>query len=122
SFDPAFPAGVAWTGEALYVITWARSVTGTRYHLIKLDGNGVILSGTAIKGIYEPAHLAWDGKHLWITSWYSSIVYRADIDNLKITGTFKSPADQATGITWDGKYLWITGTSAALYQIETGKK
>ncbi|MFH1665418.1 MAG: glutaminyl-peptide cyclotransferase, partial [Candidatus Omnitrophota bacterium] len=46
SFDPAFPAGVAWTGEALYVITWARSVTGTRYHLIKLDGNGVILSGT----------------------------------------------------------------------------
>ncbi|GEM_PF-916644 len=118
SLKPEYPAGVIWTGKKLYVITWKRGPTGTRYFLVRLNNEGREISRTRMKGIHEPAHLAWDGKNLWITSWFSQRVYRIDEETLDITGSFKSPADKTTGIACDGKYFWITGSYDDLYQIE----
>ncbi|MFQ5953007.1 MAG: hypothetical protein ACE5JK_06355, partial [Candidatus Omnitrophota bacterium] len=119
--DPAHPAGVVWTGENLYMITWTRGM-GTTYHLMQLDENERMFRKMRIKRIHEPAHLAWDGSHLWITSWYSQLVYKIDVETFKIVGSFRSPAPDATGITWDGEHFWITGTRADLYQLEVGEK
>ena len=118
--DPAHPAGVVWTGEKLYMITWTRGM-GTQYHLMQLDENEHMFIKMRIKRIHEPAHLAWDGKHLWITSWYNQLVYKVDVETFQIMGSFRSPAPDTTGIAWDGKHFWITGTRADLYQVEIGE-
>ena len=117
SVAPDFPAGAVWTGERLYVITWKRGL-GTKFSLIEMDKEMKVLRKISIDRIQEPSQLAWDGKNLWITSWYNSLVYKVDIDKLKIMGAFRSPAPKATGIAWDGKYMWLVGTYSDLYQLE----
>lgn len=118
SLAPEHPAGVVWTGNRLFVITWLRGMTGTKFYLLEMDKNGQILRRTRISRIEEPAHMAWDGENLWITSWYSKLVYKVDVNNMKILGSFTSPVPLATGIAWDGKYIWLTGTYGGLYQVE----
>ena len=95
-------------------------MSGTRFHLLQMDGDWNLIRKVAIKNIQEPAHLAWDGRNLWITSWYSKLVYKVDIENWKTVGVFTSPASDATGIVWDGEYLWLTGTHGDLYQLKVG--
>ena len=118
SVEPAHPAGAVWTGKNLFVITWARSLTGTKFHILKMDDKFNITQKRKIDTIQEPSQIAWDGKSLWISSWYSRRVYKMDPENFKILGYFKTPMERATGITWDGKYLWLTGTNAGLYKME----
>lgn len=118
SLDDAHPAGAVWTGDKLFLITWTRSISGTKFHLLQLDENEKMFRKMQIKRILEPAHMAWDGKNLWVTSWYNQLVYRIDVNTFKVTGSFGSPAPDTTGIAWDGKYFWITGTHADLYQVE----
>ncbi len=117
SLKPEYPAGVIWAEGRLYVITWRRGM-GTKFYLNEMDAEGKLLRSIRISRIEEPAHMAWDGKNLWITSWYSKLVYKVDIDKMKILGSFVSPVSLATGIAWDGKFLWLTGTHGALYQID----
>ena len=117
SVSPAHPAGAAWTGEKLYVITWTRGM-GTKFDLLELDGDMNLLRKVRIKDIQEPCQMAWDGKDLWITSWFYRLVYRIDINTLKITGRFVSPISKTTGIAWDGQQMWLTGTYADLYRLE----
>jgi glutamine cyclotransferase len=117
SLAPAHPTGVAWADEKLYMITWTKGI-GTKYHLMQLDKEGNIVQKIRIKRIHEPAHLTWDGRHLWITSWYNQLVYKVDINTLRIMGSFRSPAPKTTGIAWDGECFWITGTYAGLYRVE----
>ena len=118
SVEPAHPAGAAWNGSNLFVVTWTRSLTGTKFHLLKMDADMNILSTLEIVNIQEPAHLTWDGKYMWISCWYTNRIYKVDIEKLEILGYLKSPAEKATGIVWDGKNLWVTGTYADLYKIE----
>jgi len=120
SLDPAYPTGVVWTGEKLYVLTWERGA-GTKYFLMELDENEHMSCKMQIKRIHEPSQLAWDGKHLWVTSWFSQIIYKIDVDTFKALGSFKSPVTDTTGIAWDGKYFWITGTHSDLFQVELEK-
>lgn len=122
SLEPSNPTGVVWTGKNLYLITWTRSLGGTKYHLMQLGKDERLFRKMQIKRIHEPAHLAWDGKHLWVTSWYSQRVYKIDVDTFSVLGSFKSPAKETTGIAWDGKYLWLTGSHAGLYQVEVLEK
>jgi len=118
SLEPANPAGVLWNGSNLFVITWTRSPTGTKFHLLKMDAEMNILSTAEIARILEPAHLAWDGKNIWISCWYSKRIYKTDIEKLEILGYLRSPAAKTTGIAWAGKYLWVTGTYDNLYKME----
>ena len=118
STDPELPAGILNIDGKIYVITWLRSPTGTKYHVSEFDNNGELISKKQLKDIYEPAHMAWDGENLWVTSWYSKKVYKVDLENLKVIGRFKSPAKDATGIAYDGASFWITGTYDDLYKIE----
>jgi len=118
SVAPAHPAGAVWTGQNLFLVTWTRSLTGTKFHIIKMDEKFNIISSASIKNIDEPAHLAWDGKNLWVSCWYKRRIYKMDADNLSILGYFRSPVNKTTGITWDGKYFWITGTNSDLYKME----
>ncbi|MBD3379885.1 MAG: hypothetical protein GF408_05425 [Candidatus Omnitrophica bacterium] len=115
--EPSRPTGVVWTGEHLYVITWTRGL-GTRYHIMELTENERMVRKMRIRGIHEPSQMAWDGKHLWITSWYTKRVYRVDIENFRVLGSFRSPTSETTGIAWDGEYLWVTGTRSGLFQVE----
>ena len=117
---PAHPAGVLWTGDRLFVITWTRGL-GTKFNLLELDGNMKYIDTISIRDIQEPAHMAWDGKNLWITSWYNPLVYKIDIGKREILGAFRSPIPRTTGIVWDGKYLWLTGTYSGLYKMEICK-
>jgi DNA-binding beta-propeller fold protein YncE len=116
--EPAHPAGAAWNGSNLFVVTWTRSLTGTKFHMLKMDADMNVLSVAEIGKILEPAHLAWDGKYIWISCWYSKRIYKVDVEKLEILGYLKSPATKTTGIAWDGKYLWVTGTHDSLYKIE----
>lgn len=116
SLAPSFPAGVVWTGEFLYVITWTRGIS-TQYHILKMDDTGNILGRIRLRNIPEPSQLAWDGKHVWVTSWYNRRVYKLDMDSYEVLGTFRVPFEDATGIAWDGEHFWITGTYADLYKI-----
>ena len=118
SVEPAQPAGAAWNGSNLFVVTWTRSLTGTMFHVLKMNADMNILSADEIVNIPEPAHLAWDGKYMWISCWYSRRIYKVDTEKLEILGYMKSPAAKTTGIAWDGKYLWVTGTYDNLYKIE----
>jgi hypothetical protein len=118
SVEPAHPAGAAWNGSNLFVVTWTRSLAGTRFHLLKMDTDMNILSTAEIARILEPAHLAWDGKYMWISCWYSKRIYKVDIEKLEMLGYLKSPAEKTTGIAWAGKYLWVTGTHDNLYKME----
>ena len=118
SVEPAHPAGAVWNGSNLFVVTWTRSLTGTKFHLLKMDAGMNILSTVEIVNITEPAHLAWDGKYMWISCWYSKRIYKIDIDKLEILGYLKSPAAKTTGIACTGKYLWVTGTYDNLYKME----
>jgi len=118
SVEPAHPAGAVWNGSNLFVVTWTRSLTGTKFHLLKMDADMNILSTVEIVKILEPAHLAWDGKYMWISCWYSKRIYKVDIEKPEILGYLRSPAAKTTGIAWDGKYLWVTGTYANLYKME----
>ncbi|MDP3790319.1 MAG: hypothetical protein Q8R48_07965 [Candidatus Omnitrophota bacterium] len=118
SVEPAYPAGAVWNGTNLFVVTWTRSLAGTKFHLLKMDINMNILSTAEIARILEPAHLAWDGKYMWISCWYSRRIYEVDIEKLEILRYLKSPAAKTTGIAWDGKYLWVTGTYDNLYKME----
>jgi hypothetical protein len=118
SVEPAHPAGAIWNGSNLFVVTWTRSLIGTRFHLLKMDADMNILSFAEIAKILEPAHLAWDGKYMWISCWYSSRIYKFDVGKLEILGYLKSPAAKTTGIAWDGKHLWVTGTYDDLYKVE----
>ena len=118
SVAPAHPAGAVWNGSNLFVITWTRGVTGTKYHILKLDDKLKVLDTKAVMGIEGPAHIAWDGKDLWVTSWYSRRIYKVNAENLEILGYFRSPVTRTTGIAWDGQYFWVTGTSADLYKMK----
>lgn len=117
SFAPAYPAGVVWNGKSLLVVTWTRSLLGTKFDIIEMDADFKTINAINVKRIPEPAHMAWDGKNLWITSWFNKTVYKVDIDKWEIAGYFKSPVSKTTGIAWDGRYFWITGTRADLYQV-----
>ncbi len=119
SFAPSHPAGLAWNGENLFIITWTRGM-GTKYHLIKMDKNLKLIDKITIKDIEEPDQLTWDGKYLWVSSWYTNGVYKIDIDTWEILGYFMPPVSKTTGIAWDGNYMWVTGTYDDLYQIEVG--
>lgn len=116
--SPAHPAGAIWNGSNLFVITWTRTLVGTKFHIIKMDDKFNVVTKKRIDRIQEPAHLAWDGKNLWISSWYDRRVYKVGPENFEIIGYFKSPVERTTGISWDGKYLWLTGTNADLYKME----
>ncbi|MFA5085072.1 MAG: glutaminyl-peptide cyclotransferase [Candidatus Omnitrophota bacterium] len=118
SVEPAHPAGAVWNGVNLFVVTWTRSLMGTRFHILKMDADMNILSMAEIAKILEPAHLAWDGNHIWISCWYSNRIYKVDIEKLEMLGYLRSPAKKTTGIAWDGKYLWVTGTYDGLYKME----
>ncbi len=118
SLEPAQPAGAVWNDSNLFVITWTRSLTGTKFHLLKMDADMNILSTLEIAKILEPAHMAWDGKYMWISCWYSKRIYKIDIEKLEMLGYLKSPAAKTTGIAWEGKYLWVTGTYDSLYKME----
>lgn len=118
SVEPAHPAGASWNGSNLFVITWTRSLAGTKFHLLKMDADMNLLSSAEITKILEPAHLAWDGKYFWISCWYSNRIYKVDVEDLKILGYTKSPATKTTGLVWDEKYLWVTGTHDGLYKLE----
>lgn len=118
SVAPAHPTGIAWTGANLFVITWTRTLTGTKFHLLKMDEKFNILSKSRIKNIAEPAHMAWDGKNLWIACWFSKQIYKLDAEAAKFLGYFRSPATRTTGIAWDGNYFWVTGTYSDLYKVE----
>jgi DNA-binding beta-propeller fold protein YncE len=118
SVEPAHPAGAAWNGSNLFVVTWTRSLAGTKFNLLKMDADLNIISTEEIIKILEPAHLAWDGKYMWISCWYSNRVYKVDMERLEILGYLRSPAALTTGIAWDGKYLWVTGTHDNLYKME----
>lgn len=118
SLRPAHPAGAVWNGDRLFVITWTRSLTGTKFDLLDLTRQMKISGKISIKNIQEPAHLAWDGKNLWITSWYDPLVYKVDVDTWEIVGAFRSPIERTTGIVWDGECFWLTGTYSDLYKLE----
>ena len=118
SVEPANPAGAVWNGSNLFVVTWTRSLTGTKFHLLKMDAGMNILSTVEIVKILEPAHMAWDGRYMWISCWYSKRIYKVDIEKPEILGYLRSPAAKTTGIAWDGKYLWVTGTYDNLYKME----
>ncbi|MDP2928524.1 MAG: hypothetical protein Q8O01_00475 [Candidatus Omnitrophota bacterium] len=118
STDPFHPAGAVWNGTNLFVITWLRTLTGTKFHLLKMDDKFNILSRDAITNIQEPSGLAWDGSNLWISSWYARRIYKVDDRTLEILGHIRSPAKKTTGIAWAGKYLWVTGTYSDLYKME----
>jgi len=117
SVDPAHPAGVVWTGDRLFVITWTRGM-GTKFDLLEMDQKMAVLNKVSIQAIEEPAHLAWDGRFLWITSWYDQRVYKVDIKSWEMLSSFHSPAPKTTGIAFDGKYIWLTGTYSDLYKLE----
>lgn len=119
SFEPSHPAGVVWAGKRLFAVTWTRGM-GTKFDLVELDAELRILRRYRINRIQEPSQLAWDGKHLWISSWYSRLVYKVDVDAMRILGSFRSPVELTTGIAWDGSFLWLTGTHGDLYQLEIG--
>jgi glutamine cyclotransferase len=118
SVAPARPAGAVWNGENLFVITWTRGPTGTRFHLLKMDDKFNVLSSRAIRNISEPSQLAWDGKNLWVSSWFKPMIYMIDAETLDILATVRSPAKRTTGIVWAGKDLWVTGTYSDLYKLE----
>ena len=118
SLAPAFPAGMVKVRESIYVIIWTRGVVGTKYHLIEFDPHRNILRKIKINRISEPSQMTWDGEHLYVTSWYSDLVYKINIDTLKIMNSFKSPAKKTTGIAWDQGSFWITGTHDDLYQVK----
>jgi sugar lactone lactonase YvrE len=120
SLAPEHPAGILWNGTKFFVITWKRSIFGTRFYILEIDTNLKITRKVEIKAIQEPDHLAWDGNYLWISSWYSRAVYKVDIDRWEIVGAFASPVSRTTGIAWDGKYFWLTGTHSDLYKLEVG--
>jgi len=118
SVEPAHPAGAVWNGSNLFVITWTRSLAGTRFHLLKMDADMNTLSRVEIVEILEPTQLAWDGKYIWVSCWYSKRVYKIDIEKMEMLGYLESPAAKTTGIAWDGRYLWVTGTHDNLYKME----
>lgn len=118
STAPAHPAGALWNGSNLFVLTWLRTLTGTKFHLLKMDSEFNILKKDAITNIQEPSQLAWDGNNLWISSWYNRRIYKIDADTLEILGYIRSPVKKTTGIAWDEKYLWVTGTFDDLYKLE----
>ena len=117
SLAPAHPAGLVWTGERLYVITWTRGL-GTKFDLLEMDGNLKLIRKIRANRIEEPAHMTWDGAYLWITSWYNRRVYKIDVKTMEILGSFLAPVKLPTGIAWDGKYMWLTGTYGDLYKLE----
>lgn len=116
--EPAHPAGAAWNGKNLFLITWTRSLSGTKFRLLTMDGKFNILKSHDITEIQEPSQLAWDGKNLWVSSWYDNRVFKIDPDTLDVVGYFKSPVKKTTGIAWDGKHFWVTGTYSDLYKVE----
>lgn len=118
SVAPAYPAGALWNGKNLFIITWTRGITGTKFHILKMDEKLNIITKKRLNSIQEPAHIAWDGKNLWISSWYSKRVYKVDPEKFEVLGYFRSPVNMATGIAWDGSFLWLTGTYDDLYKIE----
>ena len=118
SFEPSHPAGVIWNGENFFVLTWTRGLSGTKFHLLKLDGACNVLAKVVVNTIQEPSQLAWDGANLWISSWYDERVYRVDVNSWAITGFFVSPVPKTTGIAFDGSSIWLTGTSSDLYELE----
>lgn len=120
SLEPAHPAGLAWNGRSLFVVTWTRGL-GTKFHIVEMDKDLKIINSIRIKNIHEPDQLAWDGEHLWISSWHSKTVYKVDIGRWRAVGYFKSPVSKTTGIAWDGKYMWVTGTYGDLYQMKIGE-
>lgn len=117
SVAPAHPAGVVWTGSALYVITWTRGM-GTRFDILKMTDSLALVDTISIQTVQEPAHMAWDGKNLWISSWYNKMAYRVDVNEWRITGVFHSPVSDTTGIVWDKDSFWVTGTHGDLYQLK----
>lgn len=118
SLEPSHPTGVAWSGKNIFLITWTRSLTGTKFALLRMDDKFNILNRQNIKELQEPCQIAWDGKHLWISSWHDNRVYKIDADTFDVLGYFKPPVKKTTGIVWDGKNMWVTGTYADLYKIE----
>jgi len=118
SLEPVLPAGVVRVNDKLYVITWTRGITGTKYHLLQIDKSGDVTKRMRIRGISEPSQICWDGKYLWITSWFTRRVFQVDPNDFRVLGHFVSPAKDTTGIVSDGEYFWITGTYDDLYKIK----
>lgn len=114
---PAHPAGITSDGKHLFLITWTRGI-GTKYHILKMDTEGNILSRVRIKNIPEPSQLTWDGEYLWVSSWFNRRVYKIDENTFDVIGYFRSKIKETTGIAWDGEAFWVTGTKADLYRIK----
>lgn len=117
SVAPSHPAGAVWAGDRLYVVTWDRGLTGTKFAILEMDGEMNIIRKVRVRTVQEPCQLAWDGEHLWMTSWYDRRVYKIDVRSWEIVGYLCSPVEKTTGVMWDGKYLWVTGTYADIYQM-----
>jgi DNA-binding beta-propeller fold protein YncE len=118
SLEPAHPAGAVSVDGTIYLITWTRSLLGTRFHLVVMDDKLNIVKTQKLSGIQEPCQLTHDGKNLWISCWYDDRVYKVDAVTFEVLGYFKSPVKKTTGVAWDGKYFWVTGTYADLYRVE----
>jgi sugar lactone lactonase YvrE len=117
-FNSAHPAGIVWNGKNIFVITWTRSLTGTKFGILKMDAEFKILKSYQIKDIQEPSQMAWDGKNIWVSSWYDGRIYKMDPDTMDILGYITSPVKKTTGIAFEGAFLWVTGTYSDLYKME----
>jgi hypothetical protein len=121
SVDPSHPAGAVWAGDRLYVVTWDRGITGTKFGILEMGADLGVAGRIQVKDIQEPCQLAWDGTFLWMTSWYEKRIYKIDVRLWEVVGYFCSPVKKTTGIAWDGKGLWVTGTHEHLYRVSLGE-
>ncbi|MCK4578790.1 MAG: fibronectin type III domain-containing protein, partial [Candidatus Marinimicrobia bacterium] len=104
SFDVpgSSPTGLAWDGEALWMIDNLENV-------YRLDTNGTVLS--SFTSTMSVSDISWDGQVLWL---HNGSILRA-IDTTGAVVEQLSVGHWAlSGMTWDGRYFWVADYNSSL--------
>jgi transglutaminase-like putative cysteine protease/sugar lactone lactonase YvrE len=96
-----FPAGLTWSGEALYVADWRDA----KIHVVN-PGTGKVERVVPAPTL-KPHGLAWGDGHLYVSDDHTGHVYAMRPDTGAVDTVFEAPAEKATGLAFADGSLFI---------------
>jgi len=112
-----YPSDLAWDGSFIWVCGYPSQKI---YKISPTDGSIIsefnVPQGT---GQAQTAGFSYDGAYLWLSG--SSDIFKLNLFDCKVIGSFPAPCSRPDGLAWDGRYLWCASfDQGIIYQIDVG--
>jgi hypothetical protein len=120
------PTGIAFDGEALWIMSGAYSPPGIVSTLVRFDPDRLTVDRTfTFDNLHEEAGtgvygITWDGSAIWISvSGNRNKLVRVDPTTGQITRTTSSPAELGpSDLDFDGSTLWLSSGTGMVFALD----